>query len=135
MKFLYLLIVLAGIISCQNRNESDAKVAPNTINKSVFKDTIIFDHIVYIDTINCYQFRLGRTPKDTLLNEYCVVRENSVDTFLSTTKYQKLWLCNKPLLKLNVNDTILVSGIIYSIGGSESVPGWPTVLYQIRLKK
>jgi len=133
MKHIYLLLVLVQFFSCDNRNNNDGKVLPKISTEKV--DTTIFSQIVLIDTSNCMQFYVGRMQESILVNEKSIVRKNISNTYLSTNRYRRLWVCNFPELKLNINDTVLVSGIVYSVGGSEGMPGYPTVVYQIRLKK
>ncbi|WP_315815806.1 hypothetical protein [Paraflavitalea speifideaquila] len=67
-------------------------------------------------------------------DEYAVLKSNERDTFLATSKYVRMWVCNLPPMSVKINDTIVISGVVYDILGSERVKGWPTVLTKMVTK-
>lgn len=97
-------------------------------------DTSRFNKKYDLDSSGCPMFYKGRYLKEKLTDEYAVVKRNDNIAVLATSKYERLWVCKLPASQLSVNDTIVVTGVIYHISGSESMPGWPTVLTSIRTK-
>lgn len=126
-------ILLACTWHCNQPSHQIDTINSPTINKV---DTSGFKNKFIIDTLNCEQFYAGNQIKEILVNEYAIVNKSSVDTLLSTARYTRLWICNFSFNQIptHINDTVIISGIVYSIGGSEGRSGWPTVLNKIATK-
>ena len=75
------------------------------------KDIFIENEPYFLDTINYYRFKSIKGVNH---------------------KYKFLWPCNLPDL-VKPGDSVLLSGILYSIGGDEKLPGVPIIISKILL--
>ena len=129
---LFLASFIFILMKCSNDDKQLPVKSQSEIRRKY--DTVAFNKRYFPETAECEHFKNGRLQIDSLSYECAIVKVSSVDTFLATSKYSRLWICNLPPILLIKGDSILLSGKIYSIGGSESPPGWPTVVNEVITK-
>jgi hypothetical protein len=91
-------------------------------------DTSRFNKKYDLDFSTCKLFFGERDIEERLSDEYAIVKRNDKYTILATSKYERLWVCKLSPHLVKVNDTVVVTGLVYAILGSERMPGRPTVL-------
>jgi hypothetical protein len=136
-------VFLVLLCACKNKpleekvpdkSSSDSKNVIVTFTDTV--DFSFFNKTIIPDTITCEGFGFyKREPKYILENKKVRIKENDLKVYrglILETNELTFWVCNpdKEAYK-NIGDTIVVSAFAYGIGGSESAPGFPTLLKKI----
>jgi hypothetical protein len=93
-------------------------------------DSLKYDQIFIPDSAGYNWIFEDRVIVDTLEFEKAVVVATT-DTFLSLPKYIRLWTTPIPKKLMVPNDTILVSGFIYSLLPSVDGKGYPILVTQL----
>jgi hypothetical protein len=130
--FKVLLSYLLFFLTCSDVRIKDTPAQPPAV-ESFNYDTTRYTHKYVADSCRDGVFA-DRSVNTFLNNEYAVVWWVSGYTVLARSKYDRLWVCNMPLIRLKVNDTIVVSGTVYNVSGNERGRGLPTVLTHVITK-
>jgi hypothetical protein len=136
LKFKKLLAVFLAVVYVFSWcNDTDLrKPALKTATKDY--DSVRFNKVFNLDTLGCVNVMEGRVITDTLINQIAFVEVTKLDTVIYNNKNRRFGICNFPgNINFRRNDTILVSGFVYSISGAENSPGYPTILYKIITSK
>jgi hypothetical protein len=134
----FLFLITINIIGCKDQHE-ETKAETSAVKAEQEKELITYDTLRFrnkidLDSTGCSTLLLGRSVKEELKNEMAFVKTDSLVTYWGTAKYTPLTICNAPDIKLNIGDTIFISGTVYAITGNEKVRGWPTMLTRVVTK-
>jgi hypothetical protein len=129
MKYSVLILICIICFSCSQGKDSESGNLDNAEKLSSY-DTVVFNMKLTPDTAGCSWIIADREILDSLVLERTIIKTTS-DTFLTTSKYKRLWACSVPSFLLIPNDTILISGYVYRVYSSDGLPGYPTLVTQI----
>jgi hypothetical protein len=96
-------------------------------------DPATYNNIVRVDTSDCSSFKFQRVFIGDISQLFVLVRSYSPDKYILQNGELNLWPCTLPV-NVKSGDTLIVTGSVFDAFGNEKVPGFPTILTEVKTR-